>query len=95
MSGQRVDERTARASKRVTLAPGGKSPNVVFDDAVIEDAVKGAISGIFAATGQTRIVGSPLLVQRSARNEFIDKLVAFRSPRKRAIRPPPTPRSAR
>lgn len=77
MSGQRVDERAARASTRVTLTLGSKSPNVVFDDAVIEDAVKGAISGIFAATGQTRIVGSRLLVQRSVHNEFIDKLVAF------------------
>ena len=47
-----------------------------FDDAVIE----GAILGIFAAAGQTRIVGSRLLVQlvqRSAHNEFIDKRVAF------------------
>lgn len=73
MSGQLVDERAVRASTRVTLALGSKSPNVVFDDAVIE----GAILGIFAVAGQTRIVGSRLLVQRSAHNEFIDKRVAF------------------
>lgn len=72
MSGQLVDERAVRASTRVALALGSKSPNVVFDDAVIE----GAILGIFAAAGQTRIVGSRL-VQRSAHNEFIDKRVAF------------------
>jgi aldehyde dehydrogenase (NAD+) len=77
MSGQRVHESAARGLKRVTLELGGKSPNIVFDDAVIEDAVKGAISGIFAATGQTCIAGSRLLVQRSIHNEFVDKLVAF------------------
>jgi len=44
---------------------------------VIEDAVKGAISGIFAASGQTCIAGSRLLVQRSIHNEFVDRLVAF------------------
>jgi hypothetical protein len=48
MSGQRGYESAARGLKRVTLELGGKSPNIVFDDAVIEDAVKGAISGIFA-----------------------------------------------
>jgi (Z)-2-((N-methylformamido)methylene)-5-hydroxybutyrolactone dehydrogenase len=77
MSGQRVYESAARGLKRVTLELGGKSPNIVFDDAIIEDAVKGAISGIFAATGQTCIAGSRLLVQRSIHNEFVDKLVAF------------------
>jgi (Z)-2-((N-methylformamido)methylene)-5-hydroxybutyrolactone dehydrogenase len=77
MSGQRVYESAARGLKRVTLELGGKSPNIVFDDAVLEDAVKGAISGIFAATGQTCIAGSRLLVQRSIHNEFVDKLVAF------------------
>jgi acyl-CoA reductase-like NAD-dependent aldehyde dehydrogenase len=61
MSGQRVYETAARGLKRVTLELGGKSPNIVFDDAVIDDAVKGAISGIFAATGQTCIAGSRLL----------------------------------
>jgi aldehyde dehydrogenase (NAD+) len=49
----------------------------VFDDAVMDDAVKGAISGIFAASGQTCIAGSRLLVQRSIHNEFVDRLVSF------------------
>jgi acyl-CoA reductase-like NAD-dependent aldehyde dehydrogenase len=77
LSGQRVYESAARGLKRVTLELGGKSPNIVFDDAVMDDAVKGAISGIFAASGQTCIAGSRLLVQRSIHNEFVDKLVAF------------------
>ncbi|MGH7051724.1 MAG: aldehyde dehydrogenase family protein, partial [Acetobacteraceae bacterium] len=52
-SGQRVYELAARGLKRVTLELGGKSPNIVFADANLDNAVKGVISGIFAATGQT------------------------------------------
>lgn len=77
MSGQRVYEIAARGLKRATLELGGKSPNIVFDDAVLDDAVKGAISGIFAATGQTCIAGSRLLLQKSIHDRFVDKLVAF------------------
>lgn len=77
MSGQRVYESAAKGLKHVTLELGGKSPNIVFDDAVTDDAVKGAISGIFAASGQTCIAGSRLLVQRSIHDQFVDKLVAF------------------
>ncbi len=67
----------ARDIKRVSLELGGKSPNIVFDDARIDNAVKGAVAGIFAATGQTCIAGSRLLVQRSIHDEFVDRLVAF------------------
>jgi acyl-CoA reductase-like NAD-dependent aldehyde dehydrogenase len=77
ISGQRVYESAAKGLKRVTLELGGKSANIVFDDAKLDDAVKGAISGIFAATGQTCIAGSRLLVQDSIHDVFLDKLVAF------------------
>ncbi|MGZ8263229.1 MAG: aldehyde dehydrogenase family protein, partial [Burkholderiales bacterium] len=63
--------------KRVSLELGGKSPNIVFADADLDNAVKGAISGIFAASGQTCIAGSRLLVQRSIHDAFVEKLVAF------------------
>ena len=79
MGGQKVYEMAARGLKPVTLELGGKSPNIVFDDAPIDDAVKGAVSGIFAATGQTCIAGSRLLVQDSVHNELMDKLVDFAS----------------
>lgn len=49
----------------VTLELGGKSPNIVFDDADVPKAVVGALAGIFAATGQTCVAGSRLLVHRS------------------------------
>ena len=76
-SGARVYQAAAAGLKKCTLELGGKSPNIVFDDANLDDAVKGAISGIFAATGQTCIAGSRLLVQNSIYDEFVAKLVAF------------------
>ncbi len=65
----------AEGLKAVTLELGGKSANIVFDDANIENAVKGAISGIFAASGQTCIAGSRLLVQRSVHDRVVDGVV--------------------
>jgi aldehyde dehydrogenase (NAD+) len=56
---------------------GGKSPNIVFEDADLDQAVFGAISGIFAASGQTCIAGSRLLVQDSIHDAFVEKLVSF------------------
>jgi (Z)-2-((N-methylformamido)methylene)-5-hydroxybutyrolactone dehydrogenase len=74
-TGVKVYEGAARGIKRVTMELGGKSPNIVFADAHIENAVKGVISGIFAATGQTCIAGSRLLVQESIHDEFVEKVV--------------------
>ena len=76
-TGQKIYESAARGLKRVTMELGGKSPNIVFDDAHLDNAIKGVISGIFAATGQTCIAGSRLLVQRSIHDQFVEKLVAF------------------
>lgn len=76
-TGAQVYAGAAKNIKHVTLELGGKSPNIVFADANIDDAVKGAISGIFAASGQTCIAGSRLLVQRSVYNEVSQKVVDF------------------
>ena len=76
-TGQRIYESAAKGLKRVSLELGGKSPNIVFDDAEMDNAVKGAVSGIFAATGQTCIAGSRLLVQQSIHDEFVERLVSF------------------
>ncbi len=76
-TGQSVYELAARSIKPVTLELGGKSANIVFGDALIDNAVKGTISGIFAATGQTCIAGSRALVHRSIHDEFVDKLVSL------------------
>ena len=74
-TGAAIYARAAGRMKKVTMELGGKSPNIVFDDAHMDNAVKGAISGIFAATGQTCIAGSRLLVQESIHDEFVDRLV--------------------
>jgi aldehyde dehydrogenase (NAD+) len=77
VTGQKVYEAAARGLKRVSMELGGKSPNIVFDDAEIENAVKGVVSGIFAATGQTCVAGSRLLVQESIHDQFVEKLLAL------------------
>ena len=59
----------------MSLELGGKSPNIVFDDCDLDAAAAGAISGIFAATGQTCIAGSRLLVQNSIREDFTDRVI--------------------
>ena len=74
-TGQHVYELAARGIKPVTLELGGKSANIVFDDANLDNAIKGAVSGIFAATGQTCIAGSRLLVQRPVHDRFMQGLL--------------------
>ena len=76
-TGRAINELAAKSFKRVTLELGGKSPNIVFADANLEDAVNGAVSGIFAATGQTCIAGSRLLLQDGIHDQFIEKLLAL------------------
>ncbi len=76
-TGAAVYAAAAKGIKHVTLELGGKSPNIIFDDAKIDDAVKGAISGIFAASGQTCIAGSRLLVQRSVYDEVSAQVVSL------------------
>ena len=77
VTGARVNELAAKTFKKVSLELGGKSPNIVFDDCILDDAVSGAISGIFAATGQTCIAGSRLLLQESIHDQFVEKLIAM------------------
>ena len=62
---------------QVSLELGGKSPIMVFDDANLDSAVNGAISGIFGATGQSCVAGSRLLLQDSIADAFLDRMVAL------------------
>ncbi len=78
-TGRVINETAARGFKRVGLELGGKSPNIVFEDADQDAAVNGAVSGIFAATGQTCIAGSRLLVQESIHDAFVERLLALAS----------------
>jgi aldehyde dehydrogenase (NAD+) len=76
-TGRLINEKAGRLLKHTAMELGGKSPNIVFEDADLDQAVFGAISGIFAASGQTCIAGSRLLVQDSIHDAFVEKLVAF------------------
>jgi len=60
---------------KVSLELGGKSPNIVFDDAD-DGAVDGIVAGIFAASGQTCVAGSRLLLQSSIYDRILDQVIA-------------------
>jgi phenylacetaldehyde dehydrogenase len=74
--GREVMAAAAGTVKRVTLELGGKSPNIVFADADLEAAIPFAIRAVFAHSGQMCTAGSRLLVQRSIREEFLERLRA-------------------
>jgi aldehyde dehydrogenase (NAD+) len=76
-TGLKIYETAARTMKRVSLELGGKSPNIVFDDAELDAAAVGVVSGIFGAAGQMCIAGSRLLVQNSIKEEFTERLVSL------------------
>ena len=76
-TGRMINEQAARQFKHASMELGGKSPNIIFADADLEQAVFGAVSGIFAATGQTCIAGSRLLVQDGIYDEVVERLVAL------------------
>ncbi|MGH9310986.1 MAG: aldehyde dehydrogenase family protein [Vicinamibacterales bacterium] len=75
-TGRSIMQAAAGTLKRITLELGGKSPNIVFADADVDAAVRGATIGIFYGKGEVCAAGSRLLVDRSIKNEFIDKLAA-------------------
>ncbi|MFO0870792.1 MAG: aldehyde dehydrogenase family protein [Pirellulales bacterium] len=75
--GKLVMEAAAQSNlKRVTLELGGKSPNIVFADADLDEAVEGAYFGLFFNQGQCCCAGSRLFVERSIHREFVNRLVA-------------------
>src|SRR5258707_10972081 len=75
-TGKGIMKGAADTLKRITLELGGKSPNIVFPDADIDAAIRGATTGIFYGKGEVCAAGSRLLVDRSIKNEFVDKVVA-------------------
>ncbi len=75
-TGRRVATKAGKALKPVVLELGGKSANIVFADAVLKDACKGAQAAIFSASGQSCVAGSRLLVQRSIYDEFVEMVVS-------------------
>jgi acyl-CoA reductase-like NAD-dependent aldehyde dehydrogenase len=74
--GKEVMRGAADTVKRVTLELGGKSPNIIFGDADLKAAVRGAINGIFYGKGEVCAAGSRLLVQRAVHAEVLEQLVS-------------------
>ena len=75
-TGQAIAAKAALRSARVTLEMGGKSPQIVFCDSDLERAVNGVMAGIFAATGQTCMAGSRVLVEAAVFDRFAEMLAA-------------------
>ena len=74
-TGQEILRDSAETLKHVTLELGGKSPNIVFADADLDAAVRGATIGIFYGKGEVCAAGSRLFVDRKIHDDFMQKLV--------------------
>lgn len=72
-TGRSVGEAAGRNLVPVSLELGGKSANIVFPSANLENAINGVVKGIFAATGQTCLAGSRVLVHEDVHAEFVDR----------------------
>jgi acyl-CoA reductase-like NAD-dependent aldehyde dehydrogenase len=74
-TGKTILRAAAGTVKRVSMELGGKSPNVVFADADLDAAAKGAINAIFYGKGELCSAGSRLLVEEAAHDALLDKVV--------------------
>ncbi|MFN2387131.1 MAG: aldehyde dehydrogenase family protein [Thermoanaerobaculia bacterium] len=74
-TGKAILRAAAGTVKRVSMELGGKSPNVVFADADLDAAAKGAINGIFYGKGELCSAGSRLLVEASIHDELVERVV--------------------
>lgn len=74
-TGKDIMEKASQTLKRITLELGGKSPNIVFEDADMEGAVAGSLFGIFFNTGQSCEARSRMFVHESIYDEFVEKFV--------------------
>jgi acyl-CoA reductase-like NAD-dependent aldehyde dehydrogenase len=72
--GKQIMREAAGSLKRVSLELGGKSPNIVFADADLDAAVRGALTGIFYNKGEVCAAGSRLLLEQRIHDEFVDRL---------------------
>jgi aldehyde dehydrogenase (NAD+) len=75
-TGKQIMRDASGTLKKITLELGGKSPNIVLADADLDAALRGATTGIFYGKGEVCAAGSRLLVDKSIKDEFIDKVAA-------------------
>ncbi|WP_046471719.1 aldehyde dehydrogenase family protein [Allosalinactinospora lopnorensis] len=74
--GREIARAVAGTGKRLTLELGGKGANIVYDDAALDQAVEGIVTGIFFNQGHVCCAGSRLLVQESIAEELLPRLKA-------------------
>ncbi|MCW5251338.1 aldehyde dehydrogenase [Streptomyces sp. SHP 1-2] len=74
-TGAKVAQAAVANINKVTLELGGKSPQIVFPDADLDAAAGGVVAGVFAATGQTCMAGSRLIVHESVKDDLIARVV--------------------
>jgi acyl-CoA reductase-like NAD-dependent aldehyde dehydrogenase len=72
--GKEIARACVGSRKRLTLELGGKAANIVFDDAPLDQAVEGIVTGIFFNQGHVCCAGSRLLVQESVHDLIVEKL---------------------
>ncbi|MDI2098294.1 aldehyde dehydrogenase [Ruicaihuangia caeni] len=75
-TGARIAAEAASRFIGCTLELGGKSPNIVFEDADVANAAMGVIAGIYAAAGQTCIAGSRVFAHRAVYDELLERVTA-------------------
>jgi (Z)-2-((N-methylformamido)methylene)-5-hydroxybutyrolactone dehydrogenase len=73
-TGQAIAASASKTLKRLSLELGGKSPNIIFDDADMVTAMNGILAGIFGASGQTCMAGSRILVQDTIYDRVVEEL---------------------
>ena len=73
-TGRAIARTAADTFKRVVLEMGGKSPNIIFDDADLDAALRGAIWGIFNNAGQVCVAGTRLLIHAPIADNFVERL---------------------
>jgi aldehyde dehydrogenase (NAD+)/phenylacetaldehyde dehydrogenase len=74
-TGQTIMRNAAGTLKKITLELGGKSPNVVFEDADLDAAARGSMLAIFYNKGEVCTAGSRLLVERGAHDALLEKVI--------------------
>ena len=90
--GRLIMEAAAKSNlKRITLELGGKSPNIIFEDTDLDEAVEGAHMGLFVNQGQSCCAGSRVFVEEKIYDAFMEKSVA--RARKRRVGDPLDPRT--
>ena len=74
--GKQIAAKAAGNLKRVSLELGGKAPNIIFADAPLDDAVAGALFGVFWTQGEICTAGSRIFVQRPIFDDFVERFTA-------------------